>query len=238
MCGRYTIKNIKGLERWHLEWLEVEWLRFLETHPIPSNYNVSPTHLMPLVRRAENRKPAPAMARWGYVPGWEKSEKPAVAPINARSEEISAKPMFRTAVQKRRCLVPADGYYEWHRLSEAVKTPYHIQKKGGGPFFIAGIYEHANDIRPETYCILTTGANELTAKIHGRMPVILDDDSARAWLEDGDLKGEALNAFFRPYPSDAMETWEVSRLVNSPRNNGPECFAPVPLSTEDDFKLV
>lgn len=238
MCGRYTIKNTKGIERWHIEWLEVEWLRFVESYQLKENYNVSPTHTMPVVRANDAGKAEPAMMRWGLVPFWEKSEKPKMAPINARSEEVLGKPMFKQSVQKRRCLIPADGFYEWRRVSDDVKFPFHIQRKGGAPFFIAGIYERATENRPDTYALLTTGPNELMRPIHDRMPVILSDAAARAWVTPGEMTPEAMNAFNVPFPAEQMEAYEVSRLVNSPKNNTRECCATLPeLNGDGEFSL-
>ena len=161
------------------------------------------------------------------MPFWDKSEKPKVAPINARSEDVLANPMFRQSLQKRRCLVLADGFYEWHRIDEKTKIPHFIHLRDGGPFFIAGIYELGGAARPETYALLTTGPNALMESIHNRMPVILDDAGARRWLEPGDLAPDQLGSLCLPYPADRMGAHAVSSVVNIPRNDIPECVLAV-----------
>ena len=166
--------------------------------------------------------------RWGLIPYWEKSDKPKIAPINAKSEEAVNKPIFKQSVQKRRCLVPADGFYEWLRLDEGkFKVPYDIRLKGGRPFVMAGIFEKATETRPATFAILTTGPNDLMRKIHDRMPAILDDEEAKRWLRLGDITPEEVAAVTAPYPADDMEANPISSLVNSPRNDGPEILEPV-----------
>jgi putative SOS response-associated peptidase YedK len=163
--------------------------------------------------------------RWGLVPFWDKSEKPKFAPINARSEEIIGKPMFRQSLQKRRCLVPADAFFEWKRITEAKKVPYCIGLVDRAPFFFAGIYEAATAIRPATYALLTTGPNELMKEIHDRMPVILDEGRSRAWIQPGEVTSETIAQTCVPFPAHLMRAYPVSPLVNNPRNDRPECVA-------------
>lgn len=227
MCGRYRIKDTKKVTQ-HLQ----------VTHGIPDwltdqnepRYNVAPSQDCPVIILDDEGDvmPVPCLMRWGLVPYWETSDKPKVAPINAKSEEVAAKPMFRHLLQKRRCLVPADGFYEWLRLDDGkVKVPFDIRLKGGRPFVMAGLYEAATESRPATFAILTTGPNALMAGIHDRMPVILDDEEAKVWLRRGALSPDTLAALTAPHPAEDMEANPISSLVNNPRNDMPEILEPV-----------
>lgn len=220
MCGRYRLKDTDELtERLRLVFKIPRWV----TGP---RYNVAPSQEVDVIVRAEDGTYQLRRMRWGFVPFWEKAAKPRIAPINARSEEAIAKPMFRQALQERRCLIAADGFYEWKRESETVKHPFDISRKDGKAFFIAGIYENATEARPATQLLFTTGPNELMARIHDRMPVILSDERARQWLEPGQLTVERFAEFARPFPAEQMQARPISSLVNSPRHDGPEVLAP------------
>lgn len=152
---------------------------------------------------------------------------PRPAPINAKSEEAFTKPMFRQLIQKRRCLVPADGFYEWQKLDSDRKHPFVIHLKGDLPFFFAGIYGSATEMRPETFLVFTTKPNALTAKIHNRMPVILPDEMAKRWIAPGPVTADQLADFTASYPAAKMEARPISVLVNNPRNDSPELLAPL-----------
>ncbi len=222
MCGRYRIKDTDEL---------TEHLR--RTFGIPAwvqgqRFNVAPSQEMPvIIMDDEGDVVVPATMRWGFVPFWEKSAKPKLAPINAQSETAATNGMFKQAVQRRRCLVPADGFYEWLRLDETTKVPFDIFLKTRRSFFMAGIYENATEVRPATFAILTTRANELMARIHNRMPAIVDDDEARRWLAPGGLTPEDVGRLTAPHAAEEMEAVSVSSIVNNPRNDGPECIVPV-----------
>ncbi len=221
MCGRYRLKEIRAID----EVTErVFGFRMLLETP---RYNVAPSQTLPVVRAHADGAPQPALMRWGLVPFWEKAEKPKIAPINARAEDVFSKPMFRQSLQRRRCLVPADGIYEWKKLEGDLKLPYAIQRRGGAPFWFAGIHENSTEKRPETFALLTTGPNALMERIHNRMPVMLDDDRARKWLAPGDLTESQLREYAQPYPAADMEAYVVSKLVNNPRDDPPEVSAPV-----------
>lgn len=211
MCGRYTIKDLKAMAA-------VYGVAVAALEKVGSRFNACPSQLMPVIHPGGGE-----LMKWGLVPFWEKSEKPKIAPINARSEEALSKPMFRQALQKRRCLVLADGFFEWRRLDERTKFPFHIQLRGGRPFAMAGIYEEATDVRPATFAMLTTRPNELMVPIHDRMPVILSREGEERWLAEGALTAEVLGELATPYPAGEMEAFAVSRLVNSPKNDAPEC---------------
>lgn len=233
MCGRYTLKNVsvdtvkvslRELTRANWEQM-LEW----ERQSIRPTYNACPSQSLPTATLDADGVLHAHFMRWGFQPSWATEEKSVAPQNNARSEEAFAKPMFRSAVQKRRCAVPIDGFYEWKKIAEDFKQPYHIQMRGGAPFFLAGIYEEATEIRPATFALLTTRPNALMEPIHDRMPVILNPDSARTWLTPGGLSEDNLKSICGPYFAEAMEAWPVSRLVNSVKNNVPELVAPVPV---------
>lgn len=227
MCGRYRIKDTDQI---------TEHLR--KTHNIPewlidqrqSRYNIAPSQDCPVIIMDDEGDvlPVPCSMRWGFVPSWEKSAKPKLAPINAQAETAATNGMFKQAVQQRRCLVPADGFYEWLRLDDGkVKLPFDIHLKGNRPFVMAGIYEQATASRPATFAILTTRSNEIMMKIHNRMPAILDDVEAKRWLTPGPITVDDVVRLTTPHAAEEMEAVPISALVNSPRNDMPEILEPV-----------
>ncbi len=146
--------------------------------------------------------------------------------INARAETVSEKPSFRTAFKKRRCLIVADGFYEWQKTDNG-KRPYHVKMRDDSPFAFAGLWEtwkNGEEIR--SCAIITTEANDLMGEIHHRMPVILPPENYGAWLDPDFDEKEALTALLKPYPSDEMEAYAVSRRVNKPANNDPNVVEP------------
>jgi len=169
-------------------------------------YNIAPAQEIPAIRLVDGRRQL-AMLKWGLVPSWAKDAK--IAPINARADCVAAKPMFRSAYKSRRCLVLADGYYEWQRAGK-VKLPW-LYEVEGGPFAMAGIWENG------TCAVLTTDANSLAAQVHNRMPVILDPADYDAWL-----RGEQIPLV--PFPADRMTACPVSTTLNKATNEGPECI--------------
>lgn len=219
MCGRYTAANPVLMGTMCFDEFDVRWPNW------PARFNIAPSQLLPAIVRRDDLLPEAREMRWGLVPFWEKSDKPKIAPINAKSEEIAAKPMFRQALQKRRSLLPADGFFEWKKLADDVKQPFYIGLRDQRPFYFAAIYEAATDTRPETVALLTTRPNSLMETIHNRMPVILTGADAQAWLKSGPLTPDALSRLTAPFPADEMRAVPVSRLVNSPRNTGPEVIA-------------
>ncbi len=221
MCGRYVFSDPDAVSELARNLLEVTLPGF------SPRFNVTPSQLMPVIAAAEDGAIRAVTMKWGLVPFWEKSEKPRLAPINARSEDALAKPMFRQSIQKRRCLVPADGFYEWQKQKGDRKQPFVIRVKGGRPFFFAGIYEAATETRPETFLVFTTKPNALMAKIHNRMPVILPDELAKSWIAPGPMTAEQLTGFTGSYPAAKMEARPVSVLVNNPRNDSPELLTEV-----------
>jgi putative SOS response-associated peptidase YedK len=218
MCGRYTVSTPVGVlaEAFDLGGSLPE---------LPASYNVAPTQVVPAVL-AENEERRLELFRWGLIPPWADDPQIGSRMINARSETAPEKPSFRRAFRERRCLIPADGFYEWKRL-DGGKQPYHIHMGDGRPFAFAGLWESwgrgEEEIRSCT--ILTTRANALVGSIHDRMPVILGADAYDVWLDPGAERDE-LTGLLAPYPDENMEAYPVSRFVNNPSNNDPRCVEP------------
>ncbi len=169
-----------------------------------------------------------SLLRWGLVPFWAKDTKIAYNTINARAEEAAAKPAFREAMKKRRCLVPADAFYEWKRLEPRTKQPFAVALKSGKPFAFAGLWESwwpKDGEALETFTILTTDPNEVMEPIHNRMPVILEPDDYDRWLNPGDPMRLPVD-LLRPYNAEPMTAWPVSERVGNVRNNNPELLGP------------
>jgi putative SOS response-associated peptidase YedK len=216
MCGRYTIRRPELIRAGFRHQPTFGFEEFSEIRIAP-RFNVAPSQLAPIVCKIDKGYQL-LLARWGLVPGWSK-EKPKYQPINARCETVATSGMFKQAFAKRRCLVPADGFYEW-RGSKAPKQPFFIHLKSDGPFAFAGLHERwkpAEGEAIETFTILTTCANPLMQRIHQRMPVMLRESDYERWLGGKDV-GELL----RPFEGEEMEAYAVSGEVNSPKNDGAE----------------
>ncbi len=199
-------------------------------------YNVTLTDTMPVVASADGR-PSLRPMRWGLVPFSERGKVRPRLLANARSETAATLPAFRKGIAERRCLVPANGFYEW-RSSGGVKWPHLFTLRDGEPFAFAGIWDPAAEELPETYCILTTSPNELVAQVHDRMPVILAADSMLRWLGERPLAAEELKLLVRPFAAESMASRPVSRFVSNSRNEGPGCLAPPDeASAEPEFKF-
>ena len=224
MCGRFTLTGIPDSLA---EDLELDGVPDLEPR-----YNIAPTQEVLVVRPSDSASGSEAaMLRWGLVPAW--SPGPAGAPlINARSESIDTKPSFRESFERRRCLVPADGYFEW-KAAGGYKQPYHIRLRSRGLFLMAGVWDCWKRAGTElqSCAIATTSANELTSDIHDRMPVVLATDAARAWLDPATDRAR-LSGMLQPFASELMEIEAVSPLVNSVSNDGPECLRPAEVNLE------
>ena len=220
MCGRYSlIADIGELqERFDFDGSEL-------TH-VP-RYNITPTQMALAVTNGSGRRGS--YMRWGLIPSWAKCASAGNRMINARAETLAERHSFRTAFQRRRCLVLADGFYEWQRKGSG-KRPMWIAMASGEPFAFAGLWDAWRDPKGEVVrscAIITTAANESLSPIHDRMPVILPRELEPLWL-DHDLQDyAALAGILTPYITDDMEAYEVSSLVNSPANDGPELIVPV-----------
>jgi putative SOS response-associated peptidase YedK len=226
MCGRYTLATPLD------ELVEEFRVTNVALEDIEPRYNVAPGQQAPIIVRG--RDPASSRGgggvrlgqlRWGLVPHWVEDARPRGMHINARSETAARAPAFRDAFKRRRCLVPADGFYEW-----ADDGPSWIHRPDLGVLSFAGLWERW---RPRdggepllTFCILTTPANAALAGLHDRMPVVIPAESRDLWLSS-DTPSEALNALLRPAPDDLLEVWPVSTLVNSVAFDDPACITPL-----------
>ena len=230
MCGRFTQR---------MSWQELHEQMDLVGTPLNlrPRYNIAPSQDVAAVRGSDNGR-ALSMLRWGLIPAWTKDPAIGHKLINARSETAAEKPSFRSAYRHRRCLIPADGFYEWRREGKT-RRPWLFTLKDGAPFAFAGLWEtwtvpedaaltgslaeRGPGDAVETCTILTTAANETVAAVHGRMPVILPPDAWDAWLAGEDVP-------LAPYPAGDMTAHPVSTHVNRPANDDPRCIEPVALT--------
>ncbi len=191
---------------------------------VEPRYNIAPTQYLAAIRNDDGESRELVMLRWGLVPFWAKDPSIGNRMINARAETAAEKPAYRAAYRRRRCLVLADGFYEWH-TEESVKTPYYISLKNGGPFALAGLWEHwqskETDEALQTVTLMTTGANAFMATLHHRMPVILEPTTADRWMAGEDLQLD-VNANDGP----TLSAWPVNRRVNNARNEGDDLIEP------------
>lgn len=203
----------------------------VEIGNLPPSYNIAPSQsVAAIVQLPDTSKPQLQMLRWGLIPAWAKDPKIGYKLINARAETVAEKPSFRAAFRQRRCLIPADGFYEWQQVEGSrQKQPYFISLQDERPLAFAGLYERWESPDGDTIdscTILTTAANEAIAPIHERMPVILAPQEYSRWLDPGCGEIDSLQAMLDPYPAAQMKIYPVSSLVNSPKNNRPECKYP------------
>jgi putative SOS response-associated peptidase YedK len=227
MCGRFTLRT-------PLNRLVEQFLFELQPADLPLRYNIAPTQPVSAVRVLDpNQSRQFASLRWGLIPAWAKDRSIANQLINARGETVAEKPSFRSAFRRRRCLILADGYYEWQKLSvRGQRQPYHIRMRDDRPFGLAGLWDTWQDqdgAQLETCTIITTSANELTHTIHPRMPVILAAEDCTSWLDPQNADIDALTRMLRPYDSNVMEACPISSFVNNPRHDSPDCLVPVAL---------
>jgi putative SOS response-associated peptidase YedK len=217
MCGRFVRFT---------SWAELRrTLSLLTAAELPPSYNIAPTQQVLVAREQDGQREGVAM-RWGLIPSWAKDKK--TPQINARAETAVEKPMFRAAFKKRRCLIVADGYYEWKKAG-ARKQPFYFRLKDKQPFGFAGLWETwRGESQPlETCAILTTTANALAKEVHDRMPVILTGDEAKAWLDSGVEDSQALVGLLRPFAAERMEIYPVSMRVNKVSENDAGLIVPV-----------
>lgn len=221
MCGRYSLSSTPS--------------RINAQFSVPVDAGLQPRYNIPpgtdiLIVRSADASPnrTSELARWGFTPGWLQADKPGPRPINARAEGIESKPMFRNALRRRRCIVPANGFYEWKQLASG-KQPWYISPRGDELFGFAGIVEPGNALTDgqATCAIITTRANALMQPIHDRMPVILKQALYDRWLDPTLMDSEAICAMLQPCNPDEMAAWPVSARVNSPRNDDESLTRPV-----------
>jgi putative SOS response-associated peptidase YedK len=226
MCGRFVLlSSMEALaQQFELNPTVVE-----ASPPLHPRYNIAPTQPVAAIRRSPGSDERELTHfRWGLIPSWSKDMKIGSRLINARSETVTDKPSFRAAFKRRRCLIPADGFYEWQWLGNK-KQPVYIHSNDDWPFALAGLWEiwHSADGSVIESCtILTTEPNDLLKPIHNRMPVIIEPPDYDLWLDPGPDPQVALH-LFRSYPDHKMATYPVSTLVNSPRNDDPQCIVPL-----------
>ncbi|MGC4191771.1 MAG: SOS response-associated peptidase [Thermomicrobiales bacterium] len=225
MCGRYSIYDLHLLGQ-ILSNLPIH----LDLPPHPT-WNAAPSQVLPVLVESEDEERIDVTGMsWGLVPRWTKpSEKPKVAPINARSETLAQKPMFRSLVRRNRCIVPANGFYEWKKDTDG-KQPYYIHLRDEPMMFFAGLYDQAtkDDGSPLlSYTIVTTRANDTMADLHDRMPVIVPPDDVEHWLSRSETDVDALDYLLQPAPEDAIDMHPVSKAVNSPANDTPDLIEPL-----------
>jgi len=221
MCGRYVLRRLK-------EWLDDAFaeLKIRPDLSFLARYNIAPTQNVPAVRWEEGG-PALVNLRWGLIPSWAKDPSIGSRMINARAESLADKPVFRTAFQRRRCLIPADGFYEWQTLAgQKQKQPHLIYLKNDRPFAFAGIWDRWETPTEtiESFSVITTQANALIQPIHDRMPVILIGANCDQWIRPTSRESE-LTALLASYDTNAMTHHPVSTVVNSPSNDAPTCAA-------------
>jgi putative SOS response-associated peptidase YedK len=229
MCGRYRLSRRKQIIEQYFDstpW-EEDW------YP---RYNIAPTQLIPVVR-LNPKEPSRGLSlmRWGLVPHWAKDPSIATSTINAKSETAATKPAFRDPLKFRRCLIPADGFYEWRRTAK-LKQPFCFEVDDGELFAFAGIWDgwkNAEGQWIKTCSILTTNPNALTSTVHDRMPVILDPGNYDLWLDPGMQDVNAISQLLKPYDARLMRCYPVSTRVNSGANDDEDCSRAVELAAQN-----
>jgi putative SOS response-associated peptidase YedK len=224
MCGRFTLTVDPD-----------ELLKAFAGITLPAEgsltprYNIAPTQTVAVV--PNNGRNTIEFFRWGLIPSWAKDPAIGNRMINARAETLAEKPAFRSAFKNRRCLIPADGFFEWRKEPGGKsKTPMYVRLKSGEPFAFAGLWEAWRSPDDETILsctIITTTPNSLVEKIHDRMPVILKPDAVKRWLDPSEQEPVKLTNLLKPYPASQMTAYAVSKLVNKPQVDSPECITPV-----------
>jgi putative SOS response-associated peptidase YedK len=211
MCGRYNHSRASHVKKIGPFQVRIDW------EPL---FNVSPTTLMPVIVW-EDAAPKVEKMQWGLIPFFSKEPKMEFNTINAKAETLNSKPMWKRLLKDKRCLIPADGFFEWEKAEDA-KLPWRFVLKNREPFLFAGLWDKWSDANQEihSFTIITTAANPLVSKIHNRMPVILHEADYETWLKEPKVD------LLQPYPEAEMESYRVSTIVNSSRNKGAECIEP------------
>jgi len=226
MCGRYRLSRRRQLIEEYFEtadWQD-DW---------SPRYNIAPTQPIPVIRQhPKERVRQLSLMKWGLIPSWAKSPSGAASTINARSETAATKRAFRDPMKFRRCLIPADGFYEWKRTRTS-KQPYCFEVQNGELFAFAGLWDgwkDANGNWIKTCSILTTTPNAVASAIHDRMPVILPPDSYDLWLDPGMQNVEAISELLKPYDPKSMQSYPVSTRINHVANDDEECSQPAEIT--------
>lgn len=230
MCGRYALAGPAPGE-WSEQRLRTRFPGLGESVELRRRFNVAPTDAVACVTTTREGEPRGELLRWGLVPHWAKDPGLGAKMINARSETVAEKPAFRDAFARRRCLVIADGFYEWERRGPKARHPFHITRTDGRPFAFAGLWatwHGPGDELLRTCTIVTTAANATMRELHDRMPVILPAEAEDAWL-DAATPEPLLRELFAGLPAEQTALREVSRAVNDARHDAPDCLdAPEP----------
>jgi putative SOS response-associated peptidase YedK len=218
MCGRFALKAPPSelITHFGLD----------ECAEFGPRYNIPPGTDTPVIRQSPDGKRVSQLLRWGLIPHWAKDPLIGNKLNNARGESLADKPSFSDAFRRRRCLIPASGFFEW-KTDGKVKTPYYFQLKSAEPLALGGLWESWTSPEGEivrTFCVITTKANELMTPIHERMPVIIHSKNFGKWL-DFAVEGNDLKLLVAPFPTEALETWPVSKAVSRTGNDGPELLA-------------
>jgi putative SOS response-associated peptidase YedK len=226
MCGRYRLSRRKQV-------VEAHFSSASDQEDWNPRYNIAPTQLVPIIRQ-NPKEPSRewSLFRWGLIPSWASDSSGAARMINARSETAGTKPAFRDALKSRRCLIPADGFYEWLRVGKT-KQPYCFEVGNAEMFAFAGIWDRWEDPSGnwvQTCSILTTSPNTMIAAVHDRMPVILDRDCYDPWLDPGMQGVRAVSDMLKPYDAQLMRCYPISTRINHVANDDEECSAPVELT--------
>jgi putative SOS response-associated peptidase YedK len=221
MCARITLTTTTT------EIVDLFGLSYDLSQSRPQRYNIAPSQAIPVVRVANGKREL-ADLRWGLIPHWADNPKTGGF-VNARAETVTEKPAFRDPFHRRRCLVPADGFYEWKHVGKK-KHPYFFRKAGGGLLAYAGVWDTWNgpDGPVETVAVLTVPANDLVKPLHDRMPAIITEDHFAEWLDPKESRAAKLLPLLVPYPVEKMESWAVSERVNTATEDEPALLLPVP----------
>ncbi len=220
MCGRYLIISTPEAMR--------RLFGYPEQPNFPARYNVAPTQPIPIVRLADGKRQF-ALVRWGLIPAWVKDPRTFSLVLQARSDSVLDKPSFRNAMKRRRCLIPADGFYEWNEATKP-RRPYVVRPRDGGPVAFAGLWEcwiGPNGEEMETAAIITTDANKTLHPIHHRMPVVVPPEAFDVWLDCLNFDANAAADLLVPAPEDLFEAYEISLAVNRVANDHPGLLEPV-----------
>jgi putative SOS response-associated peptidase YedK len=218
MCGRYTLVTDPEqlMMRFHLESLPIS---------IQPRFNIAPGQLIPVIIASQGKRRIGEL-RWGLIPAWAQDEKMGYKLINARAETLMEKPSFRNLIARKRCIIPADGFYEWKQTGKG-KQPMRIQMKSGELFAFAGLYDtwtRPDGQKVHSCTIITTEPNDVVSDIHNRMPVILKPDDEEVWLDREKDDARLLQSLLIPYDARQMRAYPVSAMVGNPRNDVPECI--------------
>ena len=218
MCGRYTLRKSE---------MELAGMGAIIRHATALRYNIAPSQNVPVCRVSPEGGLECREMKWGLVPHWAKDSSPRYSTINARAETVRTKPAYRAAFKRQRCLLPADGWYEWQATQERKKQPWFFRLPDDRLFFFAGLWDHWEDKNSEesidSCTIIVTGANETVNPVHDRMPVILEQKDFDAWMDPKNADTDSLEKLLIPYSRNDLQTYPVSLRVNNPRFDRPQC---------------